>query len=99
MWQRLVWPFRDFDFGAGLLYRMDRMPPSISHWLDLYVSESMAQPITSKPIQPANLTKILSIEEIERGHPEVARATEREDIKAMRFERGLFAWASTARAS
>ena len=48
----------------------------------------MVQPISAKPLLPANLAKNLSFQEIGRGHADIALMPAREDIKALRFEQG-----------
>ncbi|MEO8247888.1 MAG: GNAT family N-acetyltransferase [Burkholderiales bacterium] len=73
---------------VGSLYVANRVLRRISARCGLYVYELMVQPISSKPMLPANLAKNLTFEELESGHPDIARMPAREDIKALRFEQG-----------
>lgn len=88
MWRRLVSPFREFGFAAGALYVMDRVLRSLSPRLGLFVYELMVQPITGKPLLPANLARNLTFVEIGRGHPDIGLMPARADIKASRFDQG-----------
>jgi hypothetical protein len=88
MWSRVVGPFKEFGLFAGALYALDRVLCRLSPRLGLFVYELMVQPVTGKPLLPANLTKNLRFAEIVRGHPDIALMPAREDIKALRFEQG-----------
>ncbi|MDP1534625.1 MAG: hypothetical protein Q8L92_13715, partial [Rubrivivax sp.] len=88
MLRRVLGPFKEFGLVAGVLYLIDRMLRSVSPRLGLFVYELMVQPIASKPMLPANLTKNLRFAEIGRGDPELALMPAREDIKAARFDQG-----------
>lgn len=85
---RLTSPFREFGFGAGLLYLLDRLLGRLSPSLGLQVYEFMVQPIGDKPLLPPNLSKNLTMRAIVEGDPEVAQMPAREEIKAQRFEQG-----------
>lgn len=85
---RLASPFRQFGFGAGLLYVIDRALQRLSPNWRLYVYEFMAQPITEKPLLSANLAKNLEFRLIERGDPDIASMPAHEDIKQARFDQG-----------
>ena len=80
--------FRQFGFGGGLLYLVNRAMQAVSSQLGLYAYEFMAQPIPSKPIVPPHLVKSFTFREIPRGHPDIARMPARTDIKESRFEQG-----------
>jgi hypothetical protein len=88
MWHRVVGPFREFGFFAGALYALDRVLRSLSPRVGLFVYELMAQPITDRPLLPANFARNLRFSEIARGDPDIALMPAREDIKALRFEQG-----------
>lgn len=99
MWRKLIGPFKEFGPLVGLLYMASRLIGGVSDQCGLYLYELMVQPITSKPLLPANLAKNLIFVEIERGDPAIARMPAREDIKALRLSRAPSAWACIARAS
>jgi hypothetical protein len=88
MWRKLVSPFKDFGFSAGTLYALDRVLRCISPRFGLLVYELMVQPITGKPMLPANLAKNLKFIEIGRGHPDIDLMPARADIKESRFDQG-----------
>ena len=88
MWRRLFDPFKEFGWAAGMLYVLDRLMRGISPRLGLYAYELMVQPITGKPMLPANLTKSLSFAEIVAGDPDIERMPARPEIKVQRFEKG-----------
>lgn len=88
MWQKIVGPFKEFGWGAGLLYAIDRVLRRLSPRLGLYVYEMMAQPIVSKALLPASLAKNIEYLELQEGHPDIARMPARPDIKAQRFRQG-----------
>ena len=72
----------------GLLYALNRLLHKVSPQLGIYVYELMVQPITDKPLLPANLTRHLSFAEIDQQHPDIALMPAREAIKQARFEQG-----------
>ena len=86
--KRLAGPFREFGWGAGTLYVLDRLLRAVSPRLGLYVYEFMVQPITGQPLLRPNLRRNLSFREIVQGDPEIALMPAREDIKRQRFEQG-----------
>lgn len=88
MLQKVVGVYRDFGLIAGSLYVLDRLLRSLSSGLGLYVYEFMVQPLTDKPLLPANLARGLAFREIERGDPEVAQMPARPDVKESRFHQG-----------
>ena len=88
MWRKTLGPFRAFGLFAGALYVLDRVMRRISPCLRLFVYELMVQPITVKPLLPANLAKNLTFVEIGRGHPDIDLMPARADIKASRFDQG-----------
>jgi hypothetical protein len=84
----MVGPFREFGLFAGSLYAIDRVLRRLSPHLGLFVYELMVQPITGKPLLPANFARNLRFGEIARGDPEIELMPAREDIKESRFEQG-----------
>ena len=88
MWRAIVGPFREFGFPAGVLYALHRVMRRVSPRLGLFVYELMVQPITAKPLLPANRARNLSFAEIGRGHPDLDLMPARADIKASRFDQG-----------
>lgn len=88
MWRKVVGPFKEFGFAAGALYALDRVLRGISPHLGLFVYELMVQPITGKPMLPANLAKNLKFIEIGRGHPDIELMPARAEIKQSRFDQG-----------
>ena len=88
MWRRLISPFREFGFAAGALYGLGRVLSSMSPRLGLFAYELMVQPITGKPLLPANLAKNLTFVEIGRDNPDIGLMPARADIKASRFDQG-----------
>jgi hypothetical protein len=87
-WRRLVGPFQEFGWAAGILYILDRMLRAVSPHLALYVYELMVQPITGKPMLPANLVKNLTFAEILPGDPSIDLMPARPEVKVSRFEQG-----------
>ena len=88
MWHKVISPFKEFGVGAGALYALDRVLRRISPHLGLFVYEMMVQPITDKPMLPANLAKNLKFIEIGRGHPDIELMPARAEIKESRFDQG-----------
>src|SRR5271167_930600 len=86
MLARLMSPFKEFGFFAGLFYLANRVLQQLSPNLRLYVYELLAQPIPDRPLLPPRLTKSLEMREIRAGDPEVARMQARPDIKESRFK-------------
>jgi len=86
MLARLMSPFKEFGFFAGLFYSVDRVLQQISPNLRLYVYELLAQPIPDKPLLPARLSKSLEMREIKAGDREIAQMPARPDIKELRFK-------------
>jgi hypothetical protein len=86
--QRLAGPFREFGFGAGLLYVLGRLLEAISPQLGLYVYELVAQPIPEEPLLPVRLRSAFQIREIRAGDPDIQLMPARQEIKASRFAQG-----------
>lgn len=86
--RRAASPFREFGTLAGSLYVLDRLMRRLSPSLGLYVYEFMVQPIGGKPLLPVSLSRSLSFQELDRGHPDIALMPAREDIKLRRFDQG-----------
>src|SRR5262249_49166361 len=85
MLAKLISPFREFGFFAGLLYAVDRTFQRISPCLRLYFYELVVQPIAEASLLPANLSSALEVREIRSGDPEIALMPARPDIKESRF--------------
>src|SRR5271166_290458 len=86
MLARLMSPFKEFGFFAGLFYSADRVLQRLSPHLRLYVYELLAQPVPDVPLLPPRLSKGLEMREIRAGDPEVADMPARPDIKELRFK-------------
>jgi hypothetical protein len=88
MLRKIAGPFREFGFVAGTLYVIDRLLRGVSPGLGLFVYEFMVQPISDKPLLPANLARGLVFREIRRGDPKIALMPARPEIKESRFDQG-----------
>jgi len=88
VWQRILGPFKEFGVGWGALYAADRVMRSLSPRLGLYVYEFVAQPVSSKRLFPASLSRNIQFDEIGRNHPDLVLMPARPEIKASRFEQG-----------
>lgn len=86
MLAKLISPFQEFGFFAGLLYAFDRFFQRVSPHLRLYFYELVVQPIAEVPLLPTNLSKALEVREIGSGDPEIALMPARPDIKESRFK-------------
>jgi len=86
MLAKLMSPFEEFGFFAGLLYAVDRVLQRLSPNLRLYFYELLVQPIPERPLLPSRLSKALEMREIALGDPEVARMPARPHIKELRFK-------------
>jgi hypothetical protein len=82
---RLLSPFREFGWFAGLTYAVDRLLQRLSPSLRLYFYELLVQPIPDQPLLPSRLAKGLEMREIPEGAPEIALMPARPDIKESRF--------------
>jgi hypothetical protein len=87
-WRRATGPFREFGWLAGGLYIVDRLLHGLSPSAGLCFYEFVAQPIASKPLLPAGLSRNLSASEIGPSHPDLALMPARAEIKQARFEQG-----------
>jgi hypothetical protein len=83
--ERLLSPFRQFGWLAGLLYSVDRILARLSPSLRVFVYEFMVQPIGSKTLLPSGLCKGLTFQEIGEGHPDVALMPATDESKRLRF--------------
>jgi hypothetical protein len=86
--RRATSPFREFGWLAGGLYICDRILQRLSPALGLHFYEFVAQPVSTKPLLPAGLSRNLSAAEIGPGHPDLSLMPARDDIKRRRFEQG-----------
>jgi hypothetical protein len=86
MLAKLISPFKEFGFFAGLLYAVDRLLQRLSPHLRLYFYELLVQPIPEAPLLSSNLSRALEIREIRSGDPEIALMPARPDIKESRFK-------------
>ena len=85
MLTRLLSPFKEFGWFAGLIYAIDRLLQRLSPSLHLYFYELLVQPIPDEPLLPSRLAKGLEMREIPEGAPEIALMPARPDIKESRF--------------
>lgn len=86
MLARLLSPFQEFGFFAGLIYAIDRILQRLSPNLRLYFYELLAQPIPDEPLLPSSLSRALEMRQIGVGAPEIALMPARPDIKESRFK-------------
>ncbi len=86
MLAKLIGPFKEFGFFAGLLYGVDRVLQGLSPNLRLYFYELLVQPIPEGSLLPSRLAKSLEMREIAPGDPEIARMPARPEIKESRFK-------------
>ncbi len=86
MLAKLISPFQEFGYFAGLLYAVDRAFQRLSPNLRLYFYELLVQPIPEIPLLPARLSRAIEMREIVVGDPEIARMPARADIKESRFK-------------
>jgi len=86
MLAKLIGPFKEFGFFAGLLYAVGRVFQRLSPNLRLFFYELLAQPIPEGPLLPERLSRALEMREIKAGDPEIARMPARPDIKDLRFK-------------
>jgi hypothetical protein len=86
MLAKLMSPFKEFGFFAGLFYSVDRVLQQLSSNLRLYVYEILAQSIPDRSLLPPRLTKSLEMREIKAGDTQIARMPARPDIKELRFK-------------
>jgi hypothetical protein len=84
--RKVVGPFREFGWGAGALYAIDRVLSGISPRLRLHVYEWVVQPIAAEPVQRSFRRK-LAIREIRGGDPEIALMPVRPEIMRERLRR------------
>jgi len=85
--RKLVGPFREFGWGAGALYALDRVLSGISPRLRLHVYEWMVQPISDKPLLRGNFKKQLAIREIRGSDPEIELMPVRPEVMRERLRR------------
>lgn len=85
MLAKLLSPFKEFGFVAGLLYAVDRSLQQISPKLRLYSYEMLMQPIAQEPLLPERLAKSLEIRELFAGDPEIDEMPVRPEVKVARF--------------
>lgn len=88
MLRRVLGPFIEFGFGAGLLYAINRVLRALSPRLGLQVYELMGQPVSAVPLLPSSRTRNLTFAEVPSGDPAIERMPARTEIKAQRFEQG-----------
>src|SRR5204862_6394241 len=83
--RKIVGPFREFGWGAGALYALDRVLSGISPRLRLHVYEWMVQPISAKPLLRGNFKKQLAIREIRGTDPEIGLMPVRPEVMRERL--------------
>ncbi len=72
MLAKILSPFREFGFVAGLLYGLGRVLHYVRSPVQLFFYELMIQPIPDTPILTPALSKGFSIREIKPGDPTLA---------------------------
>lgn len=88
MSSRLLQPFRDFGWPAGLLYVADRLMRGLSKRFGLFVYEFTVQPIGPGALLPQRHAKNLHVREIRRGDPDLTRMPALIHAKEARFKQG-----------
>jgi hypothetical protein len=88
VFERLLSPFREFGWFAGLLYCLDRMLGRISPKLHLFFYELVVQPIPEAPLLKGKLAEGFSYRRIMEGDSEIAVMPARPEIKESRFAQG-----------
>lgn len=88
MFQRLTSPFKLLGILGGLGYIIDRALSRISGRTRLYIYDFMVQPITDKPLIPAQFAKNLRIREVRQGEPELDLMPRSASMRKMRFDQG-----------
>ena len=88
MLDRLISPFREFGWFAGILYSADRVLQRLSPRTRLHFYELMVQPISDKPLLSTGLVKSFEFREITRGQPEIVQMLAPVEIKESRFQQG-----------
>jgi hypothetical protein len=86
--RRLISPLREFGFGAGSIYVLDRLFRMLSDELGVYLYDLMVQPVKQEPLLPPRLSRNIEFVEIGPGHADLLRMPTREDIKVSRFAQG-----------
>ena len=72
MLAKIISPFQEFGFVAGLLYAIDRTLYRARSPVRLYFYELMIQPIAEKQVLTPALSKGISVREIKPGDPALA---------------------------
>jgi hypothetical protein len=88
MLRRLVAPLREFGIVAGTLYAIDRLLQRLSPRMGLRCYELVRQPTQSSSPVPERLLRNVSVQEIGRAHPDVARMPIPLAVAMSRFDQG-----------
>lgn len=86
MLRKLIGPFQEFGFFAGIVYGIDRTCCHLVPGARVYFYHLMVQPIVDTPLLPPRLKKNLEVRRIERGDSEIELMPARAEIKQSRFE-------------
>jgi hypothetical protein len=85
---KLLSPFKQFGFAAGLLYVADRLLGSFSRRTRVFVYELMVQPIPDQPYTGMRAIRAFDHREIKRGDPELASMPAPAHVIDARFAQG-----------
>jgi len=85
---RLLSPFREFGFGVGLLYVLDRALRQFSSRASLHLYEFVAQPVPAGPLLPAAYRQQIRWSEVGPGSPEIGLMPRPAEVIEARFRQG-----------
>jgi hypothetical protein len=85
---RVLSPFKEFGFAAGLLYIGSRLLGLCSDHTRLFVYEMMVQPLPAKPIVPERALRAFDWRWIKPGDPELAAMPVPADVISARYAQG-----------
>lgn len=85
---RLLSPFREFGFGVGLLYVVDRALRRASPRAGLYLYELVAQPVPAAPMLPASYRQQVRWNVVGPGAPELPLMPRPAEVIEARFRQG-----------
>ncbi len=86
MIKRIIQPFKEFGFLAGLLYLADQFLILTKSKCRLFCYEFMVQPVPDKSIAPKSFSRLVEIREIKPGDPELSLMPPPENVLADRFD-------------
>ena len=88
MFNRLLTPIKEFGFGPGLIYGINRILSRIGANSRIYFYEIMVQPVADKPMISDRMSKSFSIREIQRDDPLFGSTLTPEEVVNDRFDQG-----------